>query len=117
MRHLKKGSYFGIHKETVDMNGLVITDTEYTHDHVPWHYHENAYLTFMLKGCITETNKKETITCPPGTLLFHHWQEPHCNTKLPGYAQGFHLEFEKNWFDQRMVDSARFEGSFQIKNP
>lgn len=99
------------------MNGLVITDTEYTHDHVPWHYHENAYLTFMLKGCITETNKKETITCPPGTLLFHHWQEPHCNTKLPGYAQGFHLEFEKNWFDQRMVDSARFEGSFQIKNP
>ncbi|MBX7152181.1 helix-turn-helix transcriptional regulator [bacterium] len=99
------------------MNGLVITDTEYTHDQVPWHYHENAYLTFILKGCITETNKKETVTCPPGTLLFHNWQEPHCNTKLPGYAQGFHLEFEKKWLDRFMIATKYFEGSFQIKNP
>ena len=117
MQYLKKGTYFGEHRRRLEFENLIITDTEYTHDRVDWHYHQNVYFTYLLKGRLLEANKKESYNCSPGSLLFHNWQEPHYNIKYPGYARGFHIEIESEWFAKYDVDSDRFQGSIDLSDP
>ncbi|SIQ84194.1 helix-turn-helix domain-containing protein [Pontibacter lucknowensis] len=117
MEELKAGSFFGQTNRTFHLDGILLTDTEYTVDKVDWHYHENAYFTFILAGQILEGNRKEKYHCAPGSLLFHNWQEPHYNIKPEGYTRGFHLEIQKEWFRELLPDSEVAEGSMQIDNP
>ena len=116
MQYLTKGMYFGEHKSHLPFNNLVITDTEYTHEHVNWHYHENIYFTYLLRGKLLEANRRESYICSPGTLLFHNWQEPHYNVKYPGYARGFHIELQKEWFENYRVDTELFRGSLRLQD-
>lgn len=97
MEKLKTGEFYGVSGSSKKLGGIILTDTEYTHDRVDWHYHENAYFTFILNGKVIEGNKKETYECVPGTLLFHNWQEAHYNIKPAGYTRGFHIELEQGW--------------------
>lgn len=117
MNTLSNGEFFGQTNKTLNFDGLTITDTEYTHSYVDWHYHENAYFTFLLQGNVIEANKKETYECTAGTLLYHHWEDPHYNIKPDGFTRGFHIEVSKNWFEQYQVSKDRIEGSFNLKNP
>jgi len=117
MNTLRNGEFFGQTNETLDFDGLVITDTEYTHPYVDWHYHENAYFTFLLRGSVIEGNKKEIYECSPGTLLYHHWEDPHYNIKSEGFTRGFHIEIPREWFENLNISKDHIEGSFMIKNP
>jgi AraC family transcriptional regulator len=114
---LAKGQFFGQTNETTQLDGLTLTDTEYTQKHVDWHYHENAYFTLILQGRVIEGNRKEVYQCPAGTLLYHHWQECHYNVKPDGYTRGFHIEIEPTWFKAQSLDLGIDEGSFQITHP
>ena len=58
MNTLQTGQFYGVTNETTTHGGLTLTDTEYTHEHVDWHYHQNAYFTFILDGRVIEANKK-----------------------------------------------------------
>jgi YesN/AraC family two-component response regulator len=117
MQQLTKGKYYGSHKKITENNGLIISDTVYTHPKVDWHYHENIYFTFLINGKLFEVNKKESYECLPGTLLFHNWQDAHYNIKPPGYARGFHIEIEKKWLDSFYENASEISGSFKIENP
>lgn len=117
MKYLQTGTFFGETNTTIKFAGLTLTDTEYTHPKVDWHYHENAYFTFILQGKLIEGNKKESYNCSAGSLLFHSWQEPHYNIKPEGYTRGFHLEFDENYFENLDFDTSHFQGSFKIENP
>lgn len=117
MDTLRNGQFFGQTNETLDFDGLIITDTEYTHPYVDWHYHENAYFTFLLQGNVIEGNKKEIYECLPGTLLYHHWEDPHYNIKPDGFTRGFHIEIPREWFENLNISKENIEGSFNIKNP
>jgi AraC family transcriptional regulator len=117
MQQLQKGKYFGIHRKITESNGLIISDTEYTHDKVDWHYHENIYFTFILSGRLYEGNKKESYDCIPGTLLFHNWQEAHYNIKPPGYTRGFHIEIDNKWLQNFSVANSIQTGSMRIEHP
>lgn len=117
MNTLHNGEFFGQTNETLRFGGLTITDTEYTHPYVDWHYHENAYFTFLLQGNMTEGNKKETYDCPAGTLLYHHWEDAHYNIKPDIFTRGFHLELTQDWFEQFDVPKDSIEGSFNLKDP
>lgn len=99
------------------LDGLTITDTEYTHDKVDWHYHENAYFTFILQGNVIEGNKKEVYHCSAGSLLFHNWEEPHYNIKPAGYTRGFHIEIERNWFNDSGFFPGTLRGNIRVTNP
>jgi AraC-like DNA-binding protein len=114
---LKKGQFFGQTNKTTHIEGITLTDTEYTHDKVDWHYHENAYFTLVLEGRVIEGNKKEVYQCPAGTLLFHNWQESHYNIKPKGYTRGFHIEIEHGWFDKGEADLDISQGSIQLLHP
>jgi len=117
MKHLQRGAFYGQTNETILLDGITLTDTVYTHSKVDWHYHENAYFTFILEGNVIEGNKKEIYNCSPGSLLFHNWQEPHYNIKPDGFTRGFHLEIEKHWFDTIALSEDNLQGSINIAKP
>lgn len=117
MKILQTGQFYGITNETKTLESLTLTDTEYTQERVDWHYHENAYFTFLLDGLVSEGNKKEIYYCDPGTLLFHNWQEPHYNIKPKGFTRGFHIEFKPEWFLAFGIDISHLQGSTNLHNP
>lgn len=117
MKLLKTGKFFGETDQTLHLDGITLTNTEYTHGFVDWHYHENAYFTFLIAGKVIEGNKKEKYTCMPGSLLFHHCEEPHYNIKPSGYTRGMHIELQKNWFLQNSFYASLLQGNINIINP
>ncbi|MFV8347979.1 helix-turn-helix domain-containing protein [Flavobacterium sp. ZB4P13] len=116
MKQSLKGEFYGQTNKTINLEGITLTDTVYTHDKVDWHYHENAYFTFILQGNLIEGNKKEIYNCSAGSLLFHNWQDPHYNIKPEGFTRGFHIEIEQNWFDNLDFDTKDLQGSINISN-
>jgi len=117
MNYSRKGEFYGETNKTIHLDGITLTDTEYTKPKVDWHYHENAYFTFILQGNVIEGNKKEIYNCSPGSLLFHNWQEPHYNIKPHGFTRGFHLEIEPLWFADLLLNIANLQGSINISHP
>jgi len=117
MHELKAGQFYGTTNQRLALNGLILTDTEYTLPNVDWHYHELPYFTFILRGHLLEGNKKEVYKCSPGDLLFHHWQEPHYNEKPNGLTRGFQLELQENWLKQYDLPANLLEGSSRLKDP
>lgn len=116
-KQLKEGQYFGQLNHKINFNGITITDTEYTHDYVDWHTHENPYFTFLLQGKLIEENKKESYTLLQGSLLFHNWQDFHRNIKPPEFTRGAHIEINRNWTNNLDFDMNEIEGSINIENP
>jgi AraC-like DNA-binding protein len=117
MEKLHKGKFYGQTNERRQLEELTLTDTEYIHDKVDWHYHETPYFTFILEGDLIEGNKKEIYHCSPGTLLFHNWQEAHYNIKPKGYTRGFHVELDEKWISRFDVNLNELQGSIHIDNP
>ncbi len=117
MKKLKKGRYFGSHYQKSSFSGLILTDTEYTHSKVDWHYHENPYFTFLLQGKLFEGSRKKDNYLKPGSLLFHNWQEKHYNIKPDEFTRGFHIELDNSWFNKHELSTDYLEGSFDIKGP
>jgi AraC family transcriptional regulator len=118
MRQLKSGQHFGATKKTLQLKGTILTEAGYIpHIEVPWHYHENAYFFYHLRGHLDEVNKKKTLTCSSGTLLFHHWQDPHYDKNFSTDASFFHIELESNWFLRHQINPAAIEGSMEFESP
>jgi AraC family transcriptional regulator len=102
----------------VNLDGAILTEAGYTPNiEVPWHYHENAYFFYHLRGRLDEVNKRKTITCTPGTLLFHHWQDPHFDKNFSADASFFHIEIDNKWFLRHQLKAGVLEGSWEIQNP
>lgn len=117
MKVLRTGQFFGETSSIIDLSGITITDTVYTHDKVDWHFHEKPYFTFILQGQVLEGNKKETYHCSQGSLLFHNWDDAHYNIKPPGFTRGFHIEIDQNWFLRHDLSIEHLQGSISVKNP
>lgn len=117
MNLLTTGQFYGTTNQSLRLGALNLTDTEYTHPKVDWHYHENAYFTFILQGRVLEGNKKELYHCAAGDLLFHYWQEPHYNLKPRGFTRGFHLELQPGWLTGYDLPAGLMEGSIRLKHP
>lgn len=117
MKQIPSGQFFGRTNETIRLDGLTLTDTEYLHDRVDWHYHENPYFTFLLQGGLMEGTRRGVHECGPGSLLFHNWQEPHYNMKPPGLSRGFHVEVDASWLDAFDMDLGVLQGDLRIDDP
>lgn len=117
MQQLNTGQFYGLTNHKMLLNGLIITDTEYTEEKVDWHYHESPYLTFILQGNVLEGNKKEIHHCAAGDILFHNWQEAHYNLKPPGFTRGFHIELGDTWLKNMQMDLGEVSGYLNIQHP
>jgi AraC family transcriptional regulator len=116
MKYLRTADFFGETNQTVRLDGITLTDTVYTHEYVDWHYHENAYFTFILEGRLIEGNSREKYNCTAGGLLFHNWQETHYNIKPEGFTRGFHIELDREFFKKTDLGRDFPEGSFRIED-
>ena len=119
MNFLRTGHFFGNTNGTITLGGITLTntDTEQTQEHVDWHYHENAYFTFILEGKLIEAYKKKNYICSAGSLLFHSSQEPHYNVKPKGNTRCFHLEYDNNRFDDSAFNVNNLQGIFTVDDP
>ncbi len=117
MKILTKGQYFGSQNSEVSFNGVLLSQYTYTGNKTDWHYHENPYFMYVLHGDMMDCNTKVKTLCPSGSLMFNNWQEPHFGSKHSDYADGFHLEFEKNWLKNMGIPLNLLEGSQLIENP
>lgn len=117
MKILTKGTYYGSMHAEKQMNGILFSEYDYLTDKTDWHFHENPYFMYVLQGNLYDINKKQKTTCTSGSFLLHNWQEPHFNSKESSHARGFHIEFEKSWFEKNNIDLDFWEGSKLIKNP
>ncbi|WP_419210861.1 helix-turn-helix domain-containing protein [Maribacter sp. X9] len=117
MKILTKGQYYGSQNSEVSFNGVLLSQYTYTGGKTDWHYHENPYFMYVLQGNMMDCNTKLKTLCPSGSLMFNNWQEPHYGSKHSDVAGGFHLEFEKTWFEKNGVDLKLLEGSQRIENP
>ncbi|WP_273568390.1 AraC family transcriptional regulator [Maribacter halichondriae] len=117
MKILTKGEYYGEKRLELDNKGIVLSEYDYQLPKTDWHYHENPYFMYIIEGNVYDVNKKRTTNCTPGSLLLHNWDETHYNSKASSTARGFHIEFEREWFDQKKLDVDLWEGSHLIHNP
>lgn len=116
MKYLQSGKFFGDTFNALSVKGITLTETIYTHEWVDWHYHENAYFTYLLEGKMVEGSKKEKNICSRGTLLYHNCQESHYNIKPPGFTKGFHIEISAEWTKEQKL-SGGIEGKCRVSQP
>jgi len=100
-----------------NIEGLIISEYDYNMPATDWHYHENPYFMYVLEGNVGDINKQQKRNCTSGSLIFHNWQEPHYNTMESKVARGFHIEFERKWFQDKKIDIDLWEGTQIISNP
>lgn len=112
-----KGKYYGLRDTEISFNGILLSRYNYHLDATPWHYHENPYFMFVLHGNMIDRNKKVKSLLPAGSLMFNNWQEAHHGIKHSREAAGFHLEFEKSWFEKNDIQLDLIEGSQFVENP
>lgn len=117
MEQLHKGTFFGNTGRAITLNGLTLTETDYVHSHVDWHYHELPYFTYLLQGQLLEVNQRQSYQCVAGDLLFHNWHDAHYNRKPGGLARGFHVEIDGKWLQQFDISLDQCSGSFQLSDP
>lgn len=117
MKILTKGKYYGEKKLEFDNQGIILSEYNYLIPQTDWHYHENPYFMYVIEGNLYDISKKGKTICPSGSLLLHNWNETHYNAKASRFARGFHIEFERRWYDQKKLDVNLWEGSQRIDNP
>lgn len=65
MKLSQTGEFYGQTNTTIKLEGLTLTHTVYTHDKVDWHYHENAYFTFIPREMLLRGIKRKYIIALP----------------------------------------------------
>jgi len=117
MKILSKGTYYGEKRLQLENKGIILSEYDYHMPRTDWHYHENPYFMYVINGNVYDVNKKRKTVCSSGSLLLHNWNETHYNTKESDFARGFHIEFERKWYEQKKLDVDIWEGSQMIENP
>lgn len=117
MKCSKPGQFYGKTNEKLLLNGLILDDSIYIHDRVDWHYHENPYFTFLLRGGVIEGSKKGINECASGSLLFHNSQNPHYNVGTKHPTRGFHIEVTREWFNSFEIPNGVASGTINVSDP
>lgn len=117
MKCSKPGQFYGKENQSLSLNGIILNDSDYICDRVDWHYHENAYFTFLLEGGSLDGNRKHIHECSAGSLLFQNWQDPHYNVRSKLRTRGFHVELMPLWFMRYDIPVNLVEGSIRISDP
>ncbi|MGB4770533.1 MAG: AraC family transcriptional regulator, partial [Chitinophagaceae bacterium] len=117
MKQLRKGIFFGNTDRKISLHGLTITETDYVHEYVDWHYHELPYFTYLLQGQLLEASRRNSFQCMAGDVLFHNWHDAHYNRKPGGTARGFHVEIDAVWLQQYDISLDKMSGAYLLKDP
>lgn len=102
---LASGQYYGSIFQTANINGLILTKSDYEQQSsIPKHYHNNPYFCYVLDGCYTEHSSQKRITCSKGDIIFHPKETEHYNQFKNSAASCFNIEFSGVWIG-KIADS------------
>lgn len=69
---LEYGEYFGRIDHRSNLNGLLLTDSNYNAGvTLPGHFHTNPYLCFIVEGGYSEYYNNKNNDCKKGDIIFH----------------------------------------------
>jgi AraC family transcriptional regulator len=112
------GNYLGQNSTQVNTSGLIISKSVYNEGQTSnWHFHDNSYLTFILKGGSQEKREHQNFECLPGMLLFYPAKEIHKNNNYTKGSMNLHLEFEDSWYKKFDIKETDFQRESIINNP
>jgi AraC family transcriptional regulator len=108
MRELNKGNYSGKVLDLCQADGLIADVTYYPeNDDTGFpHCHENAHLSFILKGQTFEKRKHGEFERFPGQLIFFDAGEEHQSITQVFPAKNINLELEPLFFRNNAVTEA-----------
>jgi AraC family transcriptional regulator len=116
MKALSRGKYLGQQTDSLVYDNIIISKTEYQQrEDQHWHYHENSFFAYFLKGGNRESRKSTELTCCAGTLLFYQAHEIHRNQHYAFGSKIFHLEMDKSWFADNGLQAENIKHS-EIKD-
>lgn len=117
MKILNSGLFSGETKSSRDTNDIVLTEVEYQIENIDWHYHQNAFFSFIQRGLITEVNKKGKYNYGAGTVLFQQAGEPHYNPQLKNQSAALYLEIKPAWARRLDINLESLPKFTEIINP
>lgn len=95
---LGRGAFLGKHISTRSVAGTTLTDYAYAPAvGCPMHYHEHAYLSFLLSGSYIERAGRAERACVPMTGLYHPAGELHRDTFGGRGGRLFSIELPASW--------------------
>lgn len=117
MKILNPGLFSGETKSSWYANDIAMTEVEYHSEKVDWHYHQNAFFSFIQRGIISEANKKGKYDYGAGTVLFQQAGEPHYNPQLKNQPAALYIEVTPAWAHRQDIDLQRLPGFTEITDP
>ena len=106
---MKQSKFLGKTSETFDFDSYILSLVDFnTTSYEDWHYHENTHLSLVLQGGSRESRKNEDFQLTAGKIILYNEGETHCNkyTVLP--SKHLILEFKKDFFNKRTLESKHF---------
>ena len=74
---------FGIPLSTREVSGLVIQEVSFDSRYIPWHSHEEAHVSILLKGNHTQFCNRRAYEFQPTMVIFHPAGEEHMDHISP----------------------------------
>jgi AraC family transcriptional regulator len=112
------GNYTGQNSAPISLSGLLISKSFYKEGQISnWHYHNNNYLTFVLKGGSHEKRENHEFECPPGILLFYPAKEIHKNINYQNGTMKVNIKFEDSWYKKFDINDTDFQRASIINDP
>jgi AraC family transcriptional regulator len=98
---LERGKYFGDTLHAIDINGIVLTKSNYEiKTSLPLHYHQNPYFCYVLNGSYSEHSTKKHLACSAGDIIFHPFETKHYNDFNENNSCCFNLELSASWAER-----------------
>lgn len=117
MVELASGKYLGINNRSLNINGLLIRETEYLSKvYEGWHSHKNPHITLILKGGNREQRKKSESEASAGKIIFYNSEEIHRNSNTVLPTKNINLEIEAGFLQTHDVKETSIGTAIQA-NP
>lgn len=94
---LTTGKYFGIEEKKVESNFFRINITNYqSYSNIEQHYHQNSYLSMLIRGTYTENSTDMNCKIAPGEVILRPSGYNHANSFLAVGGSCMNIEFNQD---------------------
>lgn len=96
---LVRGEFLGRRKTFRQFGHFTLSLTDYAGgSELPWHAHDETYLTFVVRGAYREQLRGTTRDCTPRALVVHPAGEDHAD-RFADPARCMNVELDRAWLD------------------
>ncbi|HEV7919657.1 MAG TPA: AraC family transcriptional regulator [Thermoanaerobaculia bacterium] len=116
-RNLARNEFFGVRVAARQLGGFALSLTRYSTPSLPWHGHEEAYLTFVISGRYRERLRGGARDCLSRALVLHPAGEHHADEFASRAAVCLNLHFDRSWLRALATRGDSFERSAVLFTP